>query len=328
MIETPEPRRSPDARRIEVGGVGAWVYPTPSRGRAGWTVCYRFAGRRVRKWFADGARAEKFATAQAGKIGRGQTAELSLTASDAAAYTRAAELLKATGLPIEVVAADYAAAWRELGLAGARPSFIDLARDHVRRVGHQAGKALKSVSEVVDEFLTVKSKVVHPRWQHQLSQMLARFAAAFRLPVNRVTGADLQTWLDALKADDGAPLGARSRCNYRDAAAALLNFAQTRHYLPKDYDELAGVELPPAGAGKIAPYAPEELALILTHARAVSSPLLPFISIQAFTAIRTEEMSRLRSADVRGKWIALSADITKTARAGAWWRCQRVCAPG
>lgn len=290
--------RSKLAEEIEEQGVKAWIYPTPSRGRPGWTVCYRFAGHRSRKQFARIEAARIFASKQAERIGRGETGAIGLTREKLAEFRRADELLKGTDGTILLVAARYREDYFKRGRA---PS--------------------KSVGDAIAEFLAErramaahKDRSTSLRHVAGLEFVLNRFAETFRLPLPMVKPEDIQEWASTLKADDGGALRLRTRHNYVNAVKALFRYALRRRWLTLEQADLVGVKLPAAGPGKISIYSPEELESILACARLKRPDFVPFIAVQAFTGIRTEEMTRLRAENIRGQWIELSAAITKTAR--------------
>lgn len=292
--------RQSKAQEIEVQGVRASIYPTPTRGREGWTVCYRFGGQRKRKWFPDLKAARSHAETQAERIAHGRTIALEATPDQLAAYQRAIQLLKPTGQPIEVIAAEYVQTWRE-----------------------RARLPAKSVADVVEEFIAERraaaaqaGRSTASRHAEGLAFILDRFEQCFRMPLAAVTEEQVQRWLLQLKTADGGEMGLRTRNNYLDAIRALFRFAGRRRYLSHEAAELESVQLATAGPGHIRIYSPEELAKILDHACNARPQFVPFLAIQAFTGIRTEEMVRLRGMDLHLKtgWVVLSAEITKTSR--------------
>ncbi len=300
MIRARKRRRSKRAEQVDVDGVRASIYPTPSRGHEGWTVSYRFAGRRVRKWFSELSDARSHAETQAGRIALGKTTALEASPSDLAAYQRALELLKPTGQPIELVAAEFVRTWRE-----------------------RARLPAKTVEDVVGEFLAdrrasaaQRGRSTAVRYVEGLAFILARFREAFRMPLAAVTADQVQAWLVGLDAAAGGALGLRSRHNYFAAVRALFRFAGRRRYLSREAAQLDGIQLAAAGPGRVQVYSPEELMRILQCAAQEKPQFVPFLAVQAFTGIRTEEMTRLRDTDLHLKtgWVVLSADITKTSR--------------
>lgn len=307
------PKRKPILETVE--GVTVRIYRTPSHGRPGFTVCHRFAGRRTRKWFAKEASAREHARTQARRIAQGKGAALDLSAEQAASFLRAEQMLRPTGLPIELVAADHVAAWRELGGSAGRPTYLELARDHLRR--HPAGQPTRLVSEVLTEFMAGRrTAALNSRWLTTLGTMLERFAEAFRVPIAKVNGVELNTWLHALKDGDDKALGLRSKNNHRDAIRALFAFAKRRKYLPHDHDELQAIDMAQAGPGKIHVYSPEEMSALLQHAALHAARYVPYLAIRCFSGIRYEEMGRLRGDHVHlgTGYIAMDAKITKTNR--------------
>ena len=87
---------------VKRGNVRVKIYRTPSNGCKAYTVAYYFGGQRVRKTFADLAKAELEAETVANRICAGELNALTLTSEDRTAYVRSLEMLKPTGTPLEI----------------------------------------------------------------------------------------------------------------------------------------------------------------------------------------------------------------------------------
>src|SRR5208282_4988067 len=134
--------------------------------------------------------------------------------ADAASFGRALELLRGIDTPLEMVAAHYAKAFKILG--GDR--IVEAAKDFIRR--NPLRRVPRSVRQVADEMIELQTKrAKSDRYIEDLRGRLGNFAKAFAHDVVNVTTADVQTWLDGMKA---AP---RSVKNFRDAANSLFKFA-------------------------------------------------------------------------------------------------------
>src|SRR5881394_1305884 len=100
---------------IRRAGVTVTIYRV--EGAAGY-LSYQIAdyskGARQLRSFSDLPKAKREAKRIAGALARGDTAAASLRGSDAAAFARAQELLKPTGVSIEIAAATFADAFKAL----------------------------------------------------------------------------------------------------------------------------------------------------------------------------------------------------------------------
>ncbi len=179
-------------------------------------------GRRALRGFSTFDEAAAEAERMAKLISTGQTAAATLTNADAASFGRTMELLRGIDLPLELVAANYAKAFKILG--GDR--IVEAAKDFNRR--NPAKRAARSVRQVADEMIELQTKRGKSKlYVEDLRWRLARVADAFKMDIARVTTADVQMWLDGMKA---AP---RSVKNFRAAASGLFKFAEARGYIAK-----------------------------------------------------------------------------------------------
>src|SRR5208282_758429 len=171
-------------------------------------------GRRAFRGFSTFDAAAQEAERLAKLIATGQTAAATLRNADAASFGRALELLRGIDTPLEMVAAHYAKAFKILG--GDR--IVEAAKDFIRR--NPLRRVPRSVRQVADEMIELQTKrAKSDRYIEDLRGRLGNFAKAFAHDVVNVTTADVQTWLDGMKA---AP---RSVKNFRDAANSLFKFA-------------------------------------------------------------------------------------------------------
>jgi len=282
-----------------VDSVSVPIYHTPRDGYDGYTVVYRFAGRRHRKLCATLEEAREFAREQARNIAHGRPLQIGLAPHEMASLLRVRELLKGAG-PLELVAANCAEALRILG----GRSIITAAREFAQR--NPDGSEIK-VSTAILEFL--KTKGARDRDYYRLMETrLFRFRDAFPCSLGFVTESAVDSWLAGLK------VGLRTKRNYMHDVKALYRWAIRRRYLGAGFDEVERVSLPEVGPGKIQPYSPEELEKLLDYAQAMDPKFLPYLPIRAFSGIRFEEMTRLRAEHFHSEtgWISMDADITKT----------------
>jgi integrase len=259
-------------------------------------------GRRAFRGFSTFDDAASEAERIAKLIATGQTAAATLRNADAASFGRALELLRGIDTPLEMVAAHYAKAHKILG--GDR--IVEAAKDFIRR--NPLRREPRTVRQVADEMIELQTKRgKSDRYIEDLRGRLGSFARAFAHDVANVTTADVQTWLDNMKA---AP---RSVKNFRDAANSLFKFAEARGYIAKGENPVTGTQRIATRNGEpISIYTPTELHRLIS---AAPEWFKPVIALQAFAGLRSAEAMRLDWRDVkleRGH-IELGADKTKTA---------------
>jgi integrase len=174
--------------------------------------------------------------------------------------------------------------------------------------------ATRTVPQVVDELLKELEK--DKRGEYHIRDMrlrLGRFAASFPGQIHHLQERDITGWLQELKKTvwkrgkekpdgdgkaaktkatrienpEGAPVGERTRNNYRDAIKELFEFAKRRGYVPRDLptavEDTARVKVVP---GKNHIISPEEAQRALKN---LSPHLVPFTVLKLFSGLRTEE---------------------------------------
>ena len=135
---------------VKRGNVSVKVYRTPSNGCQAFTVAYYFGGQRVRKTFADLARAELEVETVANRICAGELNVLPLTSEDRTAYVRALEMLKPSGTPLEIAVLQFAESAKLLGGA----SLLEAAKCYLRH--HPRHLPTRTVPQVVEEMIVAK----------------------------------------------------------------------------------------------------------------------------------------------------------------------------
>jgi len=248
--------------------------------------------------------AKAVATAQriADQLSTGQTTAASMTNTQAASYGRAVELLRPTGVALEVAAGIFAEAFAIMGSA----HHVEAAR-HWKQT-RAAVVTHKTVAEVVTELVQhKKARQKSARYVGDLSARLTRFAKDFGGDIENLTTSDLTRWLDGLKV---AP---RTAKNFQRVIATLFAFAQARGYIAKGTNPAEDMERINSTGGAIDIYTPKELADLLKHA---SKDYLPYIALGAFAGLRSAEIERLdwKAVDLGGGYIHVAADKAKTAQ--------------
>jgi hypothetical protein len=184
---------------------------------------------------------------------------LELSGLDRRVYLAALETLKPLGIAVDQAAINYVAMQM---LAPYQLDFRQAAQmlaDALKRLGKvplstavdfylrhgESMTAIKTVPDVVAELTDNLQKngrgMYHVR---DLETRLGRFAASFPGRINEISEQEITEWLQTLKKivwkdgqqvknEQGLPVSARTRNNYRDALYELFEHARKRGYLPK-----------------------------------------------------------------------------------------------
>lgn len=262
------------------------------------------AGVRRLRSFNDLDSAIAEAESIARKLTAGDAAGAQMDSREAASYGRSVQLLKAKGVdvPLEIVAAHFAEAFKILG--GDR--IVEAAKDSVRR--NPQTREPRTVAEVADEMIAMKEKRGSgSRYLEDLRGRLGGFAKAFAVDVATITGPDVQSWLDGMK---GAP---RTVKNFRSNVSQLFKFAESRGYIARGENPVAQTEqIKTKNADAVTIFSPDELNRLIA---AAPDAFKPVIALQAFAGLRSAEVARLDWRDVKltKGHIEVAADKAKTA---------------
>ncbi len=271
-------------RGVQVGSVTVKVYRrTRADGSDGFEVAdYTTGARQLRS-----CKNEQAALAEAHRIAKllasGDVEAAMMKNSEAASYGRAVEILRPTGLSLELAATIVAKAFKILG-----GDKIVAAAEYYAAHSPET-LTPRTVAEVVTEVLASKDG---KRAENTISDLRARlntFADRFKGDVASVTTSDVQGWLDGLKVSD------RTRLNYRLKVSQLFTFAERRNYIPKGGNPVAGTERPEPTEGEVTTYTPKEIEKLI---KAASKDFLPCVVLGAFAGLRSSEVQRLTWQDI------------------------------
>ena len=288
---------------IKTGSVAVKIY---QREKTGGYIAFEVAdyssGTRRLRSFADHAEARREAGRIARLLASGESTAAQMRGADAASYGRAIELIRETGLPLELVAARYAEMFKILGgdhCIKAAKFFKERNTDDLPQ---------KPVAEVVSELLTTKeARGASGRYISDLRARLTRFAESFKVNIADVQTGDVQRWLDGLN------VAQQTALNFRRVVSTLFSHAEARGYIRRGENPVEATEkISVKDSEAIAIYAPSEIDRLLVSA---SKEFRPCIAISAFAGLRSAEVERLEwnDIDLKGGFITVGADKAKTA---------------
>ncbi len=272
---------------------------TPNKGREYFTVSYYDENRkRQRRLYSDLVTAQKEAEKLRERMDRGLMPGLLLNGMERLVYERALQAARPTGLDLDILVKEAAAARSLLGTA----SLLDAARYHTE---HQGKVLKKSVTEVVQELVEARTKNGRSAaYIRDLRTRLGDFAEAFKCPISSVTPENIEAYLDST--------GARGhyRKNLRDAVGTLFNYARSRKYVAKDHSGVASITKPTLVPREVRVFTAKEFETLLNG---VPSRLIPALALGGFTAIRTAELERLdwNRVKLREGYIEFNARTAK-----------------
>ena len=294
-----------------------------------YTVAYYTGTKRVRQKFSDLAKARREAELAAVKLANGETEALKLTGGDRADYVRAMQKLRAwkPDADLNLAVTDYVSVVRRL------PEHVSLSEAvefYLKR--HPAGLPAMTVRQVVDELILAKDSAGKSDvYIKDLTSRLGAFADSFQLRITSVTGKQIEEYIRALKTinsneSERRSLAGRTQNNIRRLVSTLFKFAIKRGYLPKDHDEISGVEKASVDSGEIEVFSAAELqklfAACLTPVKErgkwrTREEMIPYLAVAAFCGLRAAEIMRLDWSEIHltgaEKFVEVTAGKAKTA---------------
>ena len=294
-----------------------------------YTVAYYEGTRRIRLKFSSLDDAKREASLAAIKLANGETEALKLKGHDRGDYVRAMQKLQTWKPDANLGAAvnDYVDAVARLPQ---HVSLQEVINFYVKR--HPIGLPNKTVREVMEEMVESKAKAGKSAvYIKDLNSRLGQFADAFQVGIAAVTGRAVEDYIRGLRTSNEherlrRPLSGRTQNNVRRLICTLFKFAIRRGYLPKDHDEMEGVEKATVDAGEIEVFTPDELRKLFAACSAevvergktrTREEMIPYLAIAAFCGLRAAEIERLDWAQIRltgpERFIEVKAGNAKTA---------------
>lgn len=271
-------------RGVKVGGIVVKIYQrTRADGTEGFLVADYTNGTRKLTSCANAEAALAEADRIAKLLASGDVEAAMMRNSEAASYGRAIELLRPTGLTLELAASIIAKACTIVSPDKIIPALERYAATNPDTL------TPRTVAEVVAEVLASKEGKRTENTISDLRNRLTTFADKFKCDIASVTTSDVQGWLDGLKVSD------RTRLNYRNKVSQLFTYAERRNYIPKRSNPVADTEKPEPTEGEVEIYSAEEIAKLIA---AASKDFRPCVVIGAFAGLRSSEIQRLKWEDI------------------------------
>ena len=294
-----------------------------------YTLAYYEGQKRVRQKFSDLAKARQEAGLIAIKLSNFDGEALKLKGTDRADYVRAMQQLRAwkADANLHLAVTDYVAAVRRL------PENVQLSEAlefYLKR--HPIGLPAKTVREVVDELIASKTSAGKSGvYIKDLNSRLGAFADHFQLRIANVTGKQIEEYIRGLKtlgSDETKrhSLAGRTQNNIRRLVSTLFKFAIKRGYLPKDNDEISGVEKASVDSGDIEVFSPVQLQKLFDACIQpvkergkwrTREEMIPYLAVAAFCGLRAAEIMRLDWSEIHliggEKFVEVKAGNAKTA---------------
>lgn len=264
--------------------------------------------RRGFKCYTDEADAVSAAETLAKRIDARDFVAANMSAAEAIEYADAVAALKPFGVTVRDATAVVAQALKIIGDLSNLNAAVKFYVERRKQV------TKKSVARVAVELLKVKkARGASVRYYQDLRLRLQCFVRDCRKDASAVTTADVQDWLDNLKASKGKPLSPQSYKNYKTILYTLFEFAVARGYAHDN--PVANVEKLKVRGSDVEVFTATEIARLLTAADATLPAFVPVLAVGAFAGLRSAELERLEWSDIdlTAKHIVLAASKSKTA---------------
>ena len=287
---------------VTIGGVSVRIRPTIKDGTTRFVLDYRVKGQRKLVWRSTMAKARVAAKAAIEKIYDGHSEVLNLKSADAFAYTRARTALEGIEKEIDIVALEYAEAYR---LLKGKASVLEACRFWAKK--NDIDLPHVTVADAVKKFklecaTAGKSKVR----LKEIHTVVDSFAIAFKDEIQNLEPKMISDYLT------GLTVAERTRRNYRNIIGYFNRWLVLRGYLAKGTDLLDGVQKYSARLnGEITTYTTDEMRRLIA---AADKRILPLIVIGGFAGLRHAEIQRLEweDIDLTEGFIEIKAHKAKT----------------
>lgn len=286
-------------RQVTFGRASVTVY---RRQAPGGQTCYRVVRYVGKQRLLDSYPTEDLALEAANSLARQlstrQVVAAAMTNEQASEYAAAIQKLEGSGVGLLEAASLVSEACQALG--GNR--LLEACRFYATR---HTQVTRKPVKDLVTDFITLRqSRGASPRYLRDLTSRLGRFAADCRKDASDVSTADVQGWLDSLKA---APQTVK---NFRTVLFTLFEHAVARGFAHDN--PVAGCEVGKVRGREVEIFTPAEFRKLLATAK---PDFLPLLAIGGLAGLRSAELERLEweDIDLARRFIVIGKDKSKTA---------------
>jgi integrase len=291
---------------VKRGHATVKIYEVKNRNRINYCVSYIGPTGRVRRNFADLNIAKTEASNIAETLRAGDMEALKLTGREKEIYVEAERAIATTasGLPLHMVAHEFARAFNILGGA----HIVEAARYYKKHVDVDLQQV--TATEAVEKFRAAKeAEGMSAIYLKDIRGLLGDFARHFQCPLSSIQPDDLRQYLN------GKRVSLVSKANRRRLLVVLFNFAKAQGWLRANEETAADA----LGTYKIKPrevevYSPTESRRLLN---AAEPDFLPYLALIAFGGVRREELHKGLKWDAINfdrQTITVPASIAKTGR--------------
>jgi integrase len=288
-------------KRLKEKGCSVQIYEINNGGHPQYQLSYYEGGKRKRPKFTKPEIARTKAEAVLARLVSGELESLHLTGSERQVYVLAKQKLEAScpGMSLLEAIDELTAAKKALSSDG---SLKEAASEWANRHSFPP----KTPSEVLAELIEAKTKLSMSAAYLKDLGRLNKFTDTFSCSMMSIRGTEIEIFLDEL---DMSP---RTRNNYHRLIGTLFKFASARGYVPKHYDIMDSVGKAKEHDSEIEIFTPAELRELLASAR---PDLIPYLSIAAFSGLRSAEIQRLdwEHVNLEEGHIRVTGRIAKTA---------------
>jgi integrase len=302
MKKAPSQKREKFPLEVKLGSVSVTIYKGHTRGYQLFTIAWYEGRKRMRKTFSDVATAKAEAQQIAIRLESGHRTAAAMKNVDAEALALAQLDLQPFSIPVNIAVKEFVHAKKILDGS----SLIEAARFYAER--RPTIESEISARDAVEEFLIAKeSDGVGRRYLQDARSRLRRFAAAFSMPLSRISSSIMEGWLRNIAAHP------RTRNNFRQHIVTLFRWARDKGYLAREAQtEADRLPLAKDKGSDVRCFTPDALGLLLA---AADDTLRPYLAIRAFAGVRDSEMRRLAWENIRFEQgvIEIRAGQAKTA---------------
>jgi hypothetical protein len=287
---------------VRAGNVEVRLTPVRNREKDYVHLAWYFAGERRQKMLRcadrnDEKRIREMAREIASAVWTARPDKIPELSINVRIMNAAREALNGFDVEIDAACREYSAARTVIGDHG---SLLDAA-EFYRRSKPVALKPV-TIERAVDEFIASQlSESLSYQYRKEICRGLRLFARDMAgANIAEITTSQLQSWLRNLKRQDGQPLNARSRNNFRDQIVTMFRWAQSEGgYLRRDVTTEAEWTKKVKTHTDIHIFTVEQFRTLIYGAVEHDPRCIHYLAIGTFGFVRPKEIERMSPASVR-----------------------------